>query len=336
LEWFGPESFIEAAATKTEAGFPAEADNEHLEKKPASDLLEGLMTNIQLLIAVGFWVLLSFVLWCRTKTSAFSLICSLSVLALATSIFSLLGLRDYLKNQEFDIVASGYLIPGVILLTLALALDLRLRVTAIVAPIYIISIATVLLSLTFIALCGPTTEWFGLDQWITDKFDGIAYSLIINGVIYFTLGMLADRSKKSYWLHRIAPLLFWLTPTHVLAPIVYFMSEKKWEWFLLPAGWTLSELVLALSALFFVFTSVPKQMKSFLFSGLFYMAVSVVWLTQEHFKEKFFWPIILASVGLILTLIAWRWPVLFDRNPKKLRLLKRNIDKSRENGPGKS
>ena len=77
--------------------------------------------------------------------------------------------------------------------------------------------------------------------------------------------------------------------------------------------------MLCLGALFFVFASIPKQMKSFFFSGLFYVAVSVVWITNNHFIDTFAWPVALALAGLGLLGAAWRYPSLFDRaGPKAI------------------
>ncbi len=81
-------------------------------------------------------------------------------------------------------------------------------------------------------------------------------------------------------------------------------------------SWTLFEVLLPAGAIFFVFASVSKQMKSFFFSGLFYIALSVIQLTYEHFENRFSWPVLLAAAGFVLILIAWRFPALFDRQKK--------------------
>jgi serine/threonine protein kinase/FtsH-binding integral membrane protein len=317
MEWLTPESYRQ---TNEPGAHAASEDSvaEETAQEPVKNLLGDFLSNYQLLIATGCWFLVSLAMWFRTKTAAFSLISTLSILALATAVFALLDLRGYLERQELDKVAIGYLIPTLVLFIMALTLDLRFRAAPLAAATYIISIICFLLSLTLIAAYGPTTDWLGMSRWIPDILDEIAYSFIINGAIYFTFGLLTDRSKRSRWLRRLAPVFFWLTPTHLLAPIVYFMEQEKWSWSLLPADWTLAELVLPIGALFFVFASVPKQMKSFFFSGLFYVAVALVWLTHQHFQEKVAWPISLAGIGIILAVIAWRKPILFDKNKKTL------------------
>ena len=315
MEWFGPEAIDQATVTDVGAGSQSDAVRQQSEGSTIPDLLEGFMTNTQLLLVALTWALISFALWYRTKTAALALIWGFSTLLLATAVFSLLDLRTHLEDGEYDIVAAWYLLPGVAMFGVALILDLRFRAGAIAAPAYIIATAVLLLATTGVASFGSTTDWgsFG----VRSDGDDVAYSFMINGLLYLMFGLLADRSSKSPWLRRIAVLLFWLTPTHVLASVFYFVTKHKWTFPLLPEGWTLSELALLLGALFFVFASVPKQMKSFFFSGLFYVAVSVVWLTQEHFQEEFAWPVSLAIAGVGLSLIAWRYPAMFDRTARK-------------------
>ena len=142
----------------------------------------------------------------------------------------------------------------------------------------------------------------------------VKYAFVINGIICLLLGLFADRSELSRWLRQIATFLFWLAPSHILAPILFLEDE----WAVLPGNWTVAEVLLPLGALFFIFISVPKQMKSFFFSGLFYMAVSIQRLTARHFEDAFAWPIALAAGGFLLALAAWRYPALFDRSKRRI------------------
>jgi hypothetical protein len=132
---------------------------------------------------------------------------------------------------------------------------------------------------------------------------------MINGLVYSLVGLLADRTGSSRWLRRIGTLLFWLAPSHVLLPIL--LLENQWA--IPSSSWTLAELLLPLGAMTFVFASVPKQMKSFFFSGLFYLAISVQRLTARHFEDRLAWPIALAALGMCLAFVAWHYPGLFDR-----------------------
>jgi hypothetical protein len=66
-------------------------------------------------------------------------------------------------------------------------------------------------------------------------------------------------------------------------------------------------------------------MKSFFFSGLFYMAVSIQRLTDRHFEDTFDWPIALAAGGFLLALAAWCYPALFDRSKQGIASRRRQL-----------
>jgi len=281
------------------------------------DLLPGLANNAQFLLATGTWAALSLALWKRTGTSAFSLVTTVSVLALSTACFAMLDMIGEITRGNADTVAGWYLIPGSLMLFTALYLDLRGRAVHHAGPPYVIGIAVLLAAMTIIALLGPTTEWIGLvdlEPRSAARVRHVKYAFVINGIVYLLIGLFADRSKLSRWLRQIATFVFWLAPSHILVAILLLENE----WAVLPGNWTVAELLLPFGALFFIFISVPKQMKSFFFSGLFYMAVSVQRLTDRHFEHTFAWPIALATGGFLLALAAWRYPALFDRSKRRI------------------
>lgn len=275
------------------------------------DLLKGLITDPQLLATTICAFILNTVLWRRTRTSAFALIWGLGAVALATACFSLTGLRTQLSQGRFDTAAGWYLWPGMLLVALAMVWDLRWKKETFAAPLYVIGVAMLLICLSLIAGFGPTLQWLGLThhEHGPDLIRQVKYSFMINGLLYLLVGLLADRAGSSHWLRRIGTLLFWLAPSHVLIPIL--LLENQWA--ILPSSWTLAELLLPVGAMVFVFASVPKQMKSFFFSGLFYLGISVQRLTARHFEDRLAWPIALAVIGMCLAFVAWRYPGLFDR-----------------------
>ena len=89
------------------------------------------------------------------------------------------------------------------------------------------------------------------------------------------------------------------------------------HWPIEQSSWTVAELLLPVGALVFIFSSVPKQMKAFFFSGMLYAAISVQRMTARHFEDQFAWPVSLAILGLSMALIAWRWPGLLDRTARQ-------------------
>jgi hypothetical protein len=275
------------------------------------DLLPGVLTNHQLLAAAIVSFLFASALWWRTRTSALAMIWGLSVVLLATAAFGVAGLRTHLAAGRIDTVAGWYLWPGLGLLAVGMAWDIRWKRPQFAAPLYLMAVVLLLLALTLVARFGPTLRWLGAihPEAGADVSRQVKYGFMINGAAYLLLGLLADRSASSRWLRRIGTLLFWLAPSHILIPILTLENE----WPVMGSAWTAPEILLPIGALGFVFASVPKQMKSFFFSGLFYVAIAVQRLTARHFEDALAWPVLLALIGLILAAAAWRHPSLFDR-----------------------
>jgi hypothetical protein len=222
-----------------------------------------------------------------------------------------------MKEWHRDSITVWYLVPGVALFSLAVVLDLRWHQVPFAAPLYIIAMLVLLTTLSWLAVEGPTTKWLGVDALARelgadqpDREHQIKYSFAINGAAYLLLGLLMDRSQRSWWLRKVAILLFWLAPSHMLVPVRLLADE----WPLLPGGWTVPEVLLPIGALCFVIASVPKQMKSFFFSGLGYLAVAAQRLTAAHFENVYAWPVGLAVAGLGLAILAWRQPAIFDKS----------------------
>ncbi|HVT88401.1 MAG TPA: serine/threonine-protein kinase [Tepidisphaeraceae bacterium] len=275
------------------------------------DLFEGTLANYQLFAATLSGLALGLLLWRITRTAAFALICGLLLIAAATTTFGLLGLREQLRQGRLDIICGWYLWPGALLVLIAMAWDLRAKIQSFAAPLYVMGLILLLLSLTLIAHFGPTPRWLGL----TGQLEGeartrqVQYSLMGNGLLYLFAGAFANRSAASAWLRRIGTLMFWLAPSHILIPVLRLEND----WPIFASSWTAAEILLPLGALGFIFASVPRQMKSFFFSGLVYLAISVQRLTARHFEDNFAWPVTLAVTGIMLALLAWRYPSLFDK-----------------------
>jgi hypothetical protein len=70
------------------------------------------------------------------------------------------------------------------------------------------------------------------------------------------------------------------------------------------------EWLLPAAAIAFIFGSIPKQMKNFFASGLIFLAIGLVRLQQDLFKERALWPACLLVAGLMLMLGAARFSPL--------------------------
>ncbi|HVT80376.1 MAG TPA: protein kinase [Phycisphaerae bacterium] len=272
------------------------------------DLLPGILTNAQFVAAAIFLLTLTSIIWWRTHTAAFALLWTLASVTLATACFGICGMLERLRSHQPDVVAGWYLWPGAMLFGIALLFDLRMRKVPFFVPFYRIGLVLLLLSVTVIAATGPTPVWLGLVQRGPGLDKLVKYSFMLNGALFLIAGFLAQRSRSSAELRRVGTFLLWLAPSHILVPITMLREE----WHIGGTNWTLPEILLPAGAMLFVLASVPKQMKSFLFSGLAYIADGVCVLTYRHYKDDFAWPLLLAIWGLLLTLLAWRMPGLFD------------------------
>lgn len=294
---------IAVATTLASGGFLAAADSKW-------DLLDGILTNWQLLAAMLTGLAMSILLCRHTRTVAFSLISGLMFILTATALFGVLGLRQQLDAGRVDTVAGWYFGPGMIILAIAMVWDLRRRMSSFAAPLYVLSVGLLLGVVTLIAAFGPTLCWLGwVERSVGESLSRqVQYSFMANGVLYLIAGFLASRSTNSASLRRIGTLLFWLAPSHILIPVLRL--ENQWP---LMGSWTAAEILLPLIALGFAFASVPRQMKSFFFSGLFYIAIAVQRVTARHLEDNTMWPVTLGGLGAVLIVIAWRYPTLLDR-----------------------
>jgi len=66
----------------------------------------------------------------------------------------------------------------------------------------------------------------------------------------------------------------------------------------------LFEILLPISAAVFVFASIPKQMKNFFVSGLLFLAIGLVRLQQDLWRDQGLWPVLLLACGLGLMMLA--------------------------------
>ena len=72
----------------------------------------------------------------------------------------------------------------------------------------------------------------------------------------------------------------------------------------------LFEFLLPAVACVFVLGSIPKQMKNFFASGMLFLAIGLVRLQQDFFKDRALWPISLLLAGLLLMVAAARYAPL--------------------------
>jgi hypothetical protein len=130
------------------------------------------------------------------------------------------------------------------------------------------------------------------------------------------LDRICDRFESTQ-VRMVGKSFRFVIPGHVMTSLFLLQLSAKsmrearvLEW-LLPAV-----------ACVFIFSSIPRQMKNFLVSGLVFLAVGVYRLQQEVFPDRAFWPVLLLMCGLGLMVAAANYAALrvaatFEKNTEK-------------------
>jgi hypothetical protein len=166
---------------------------------------------------------------------------------------------------------------------------------------------------TWVALTGvasfhdPYARWLqSVAPWTRGQ---VEYLFILNAGIYLALDRICD------WLAspqlRVAGRAFrFVIPGHVLTSLLLLGLAASERWQQTPANSALRtearvfECLLPAAACCFVFGSIPKQMKNFFATGLFFLAVGAVRLQYDLFEDRAAWPLALLASGIALMLGA--------------------------------
>jgi hypothetical protein len=311
---FSPDSYPLGSETIAELfpGYPPAAAD--AEVPAPTEVYEFYLGNLQLLIAAGLWVTVSLLFLRIVRSSIFVIFSVLSFLGFLTVLYVIAGM---LEDWRQDTIALRYLYPGILFFAAGMILD-RNKMTKYAWPLSASGLLLIASCLSFIAQSDKTLfycAWTSgesiparyvkavsfLSQ--SDENQMKALSFIANGLGYLTLAWICRRQGTR--LHRTLGQIFnWLGPLHLLLCLrvldeLSTGNHQDVYRFMLPAA-----------SLAFVFGSVSRQMKSFFFSGLSGLAVSVQKFTSEYFENIFSWPIALIIVGLCFMLLSWWVPRL--------------------------
>jgi predicted Ser/Thr protein kinase len=281
------------------------------------ELLSGLsgakpVTNAQI-----WWALLLSLpvyLWLRrfTGSTVFSLVFAVMTALFAGATLLRQGLIDWLSSDPgrpyFWLLpwAALFLGIGIRLESLGRAGDSR--------HFYPIAVTFTIAALSGVAAFHEpyATRLKEVAPWTRGQ---VEYLFILNAGAYFALQLACERFRTAQ-MRRVARSFRFLIPGHVLMSLLLLGLAASSRWDSVPADPTrrlearLLEVLLPAVACVFVFSSIPRQMKNFLVSGLAFFAVGVVRLQQDIFKDQALWPICLLADGLILMFAAARYSSL--------------------------
>jgi serine/threonine protein kinase len=269
-------------------------------------------TNAQLWWAILFSLPAYYWLRRFTRASVFSLVFAVMAALVALTTLLRLGMLEWIENDPGR--PYFYLIPCALLfLALGMALE-RLRATSDSRYFYPIAVVFTMVALTgVVTFHEPYAKWLNsAAPWTRGQLE---YLFILNAGLYFALQTLCERFRSAQ-MRAVAKAFRFLIPGHVMTSLLLLGLEATARWEKSPANGAmrlearLFELLLPLVACGFVFGSIPKQMKNFFATGLLFLAIGIVRLQQNFFKDKALWPAGLLAVGLVLMLAAARYAPL--------------------------
>jgi predicted Ser/Thr protein kinase len=239
--------------------------------------------------------------WLRrfTRAPVFSLMFAGAAAMLCLATLLRMGMLDWLDNDPGRFYF--HLLPCAALFLVAGYVFERLKMPNDSQYFYPFAVA-----FAWVALTGVALDHEPYQHWLHDSFPWtrgqIEYLFLINAAIYFALDRLCDRASSTQ-LHTVGKSFRFVIPGHVMTSLLLLgmsavVSAKHagearlFEW-LLPAV-----------ACLFVFASIPRQMKNFFVSGLFFFAIGVYRLQQNVFPNRALWPVTLLATGLLLMIAA--------------------------------
>lgn len=144
-----------------------------------------------------------------------------------------------------------------------------------------------------------------------------AWAFAVNSLILALVMVILGR-RPTPLRRRVAEVLRWLIPTHLMAPLLFMEVFETW------GVWSPWLALMPLVALGFCFASALRQWKPFLISGLIYLAV---WYArcfvriEAELAGHSAWRVALTIAALvfgpILMVLAWRAPAWIARQRQR-------------------
>ncbi len=263
----------------------------------AFEILPTYFTNVQMLIAsvLGLaWGILEF-RWCRA--SAFSYLIAAALLATYVMMQYVLGFRAVEKEATRALL----FLPLAAVMAGMGGICERWNRPKMAPPFYAAGLLTLFATVAAIAFFAPI-DWLEAPWGDVRRLQKLGF--LGAAAVWLPLALVADRWGTetvrffAFFLFLAVPPSI-LVPLHLLehdGPLLY--AQVRWAEALLPAA----SLAVALS-------SIPLQLRTFLYTGFLYLSISVQRITENHFPHNQTWPVSLMVAGLtlmLLTLLAER------------------------------
>jgi len=246
--------------------------------------------------------------WLRrfTRASVFSLVFAVMSAVLVVVSLLRMGMLEWIDQDPGRVYLK--LIPFALLFFLVGILIERFRHPADSRYFYSVAVVATFISLSGVALFHePYADW--LKRVVPRTRGQLEYLFIINAGIYLLLQSVCERLPLAQ-MRAVGKSFRFVIPGHVLTSLLLLGLAASDLWEKSPSSDVFRhetrffEIFLPVVACLFVFGSIPKQMKNFLATGLLFLAIGIVRLEQDFFKERAAWPISLLIAGLLLMLAA--------------------------------
>jgi predicted Ser/Thr protein kinase len=263
-------------------------------------------TNSQL-----WWsLLLSLPAYCLlrrfTGAAVFSLALAVSLALLSLVTLLRMGLLEWLEQDPGKVYF--HLIPIAVLFFAGGLVVERLGHPSDSRYFYPFAVVFTLIALSGVAAFhDPYAAWLKSIAPITRG--QVEYLFIINAGVYLVMQYLCERVSTAQ-MRSVAKSLRFVVPGHVMTSLLLLGIAASALWEESPDNTSLRlearvfEVLLPVVACIFVFGSIPKQMKNFFASGLLFLAIGIVRVQQDLFKDSPLWPVGLLLLGFLLMLAA--------------------------------
>ncbi len=252
--------------------------------------------------------------WLRrfTHASVFSLVLSMMAALWCLATLLRMGMVGWIDTDPGR--PYFYLLPCAALFFTAAGAMERLRLLNDSRYFYPIAVVFTWAALTgVVTFHDPYADWLKrVAPWTRGQ---IEYLFIINAGIYFILQTVCERFSSAQ-LRAVAKTFRFVIPGHVMTSLLLLGLAASELWEKSPASASmrlearLFEFLLPAVACVFVLGSIPKQMKNFFASGMLFLAIGLVRLQQDFFKDRALWAISLLLAGLLLMVAAARYAPL--------------------------
>ena len=268
---------------------------------PGQLFADGSISNRQLQVTLLASVAWSGWLALMTRTAALSTVSTVVAVLLAISLLADAGLRTWLEDGRFDLLALHLAPTAVAYAVAAFALERAAR-PWFARPLYVAAAVVIVVSLDLLALDGKTFSYLGLSlqryqsSQVTNPtlVDTLA-ALTLNGVAFYAIAAALER-RGGEVMRTAAGLLFVIAPFSMLEPLAYLVETAEYS---ARFGWIYLSLALAVAI-----ASHHRQRKSFYYAGLANTGVALYLIAARHaWFDRPRWAETVVAAGL-LALVA--------------------------------